>query len=74
MARVFPKETFTFWSALCEPVVGLPAYFLGKQGVHDAMLLPVIEFSKTTCQIEYFKLESTKIREINRLAQTNEIC
>ena len=54
MTHVFPKETFTFWQFS----VGLwgvcPAYFLSKQMAHDAMLLPVIQFSKSTCQIECF--------------------
>jgi len=55
MARVFPKETFTFWQFS----VGLwgfcPAYFLSKQMAHDAMLLPVIEFLQNPPSIQSFK-------------------
>jgi hypothetical protein len=39
-------------------MVGLPAYLLGKQEVHDAMLLPVISFLVSSFRMQHFKRKS----------------
>jgi len=36
-------------------MVGLPAHFLGNQGVYDAMFLPVIEILGFRSSIQPFK-------------------
>jgi hypothetical protein len=45
-------------------MVGLPGYFLGKQVVHVAMLLPVIQFSKSNRRVEDSNPKSIKSSEI----------
>jgi len=44
-------------------MVGLTAHFLGNQEGSNATLLPEIEFSKSTRQIEDFNPKSVKIRK-----------
>jgi hypothetical protein len=41
-------------------MAGLPAHFLGSQGVHDAMLLPEVINLKNHSGIEDFKPKSLK--------------
>jgi hypothetical protein len=39
-------------------VLGLPAYFLGKQGVTDAMFLPEMLFLESSPRMPHFKCKS----------------
>jgi hypothetical protein len=42
IAYTFSKEIFTLCLFSWQSAVALPAYFLGKQGGKDAMLLPEV--------------------------------
>jgi hypothetical protein len=63
LSKTFQKKSSLLWSISCQSVVALPAYFLDNQGVTDAMFLPVIEFSKSTCLIHDFNPKSMKTKK-----------
>ena len=55
MVHNFSKEIFTFYALPYQSVVGLTAYFLGREGVHDATLLPEVIKSRIHISMPGFK-------------------
>jgi hypothetical protein len=56
----FPKEIFALRGILRRSGTGLLAYFLGSQGVHDAMLLPEMLFFCLHPSKQYFNHKAAR--------------